>query len=69
MACDASSSRVDRLRECLQSYLPEAQLRKVAVLRRDILTPGDLGQQSYDKVRRTGGETARCGWCGHAMPQ
>ncbi|XP_077540630.1 5-methylcytosine rRNA methyltransferase l(2)10685 [Haemaphysalis longicornis] len=50
VACDSSPSRVARLRECLQSYLPEAQLRKVAVLHRDILTPGNLGQQSYDKV-------------------
>lgn len=53
VACDSSPSRVARLRECLQSYLPEAQLRKVAVLHRDILTPGNLGQQSYDKVPHT----------------
>lgn len=49
VACDASSSRVKHLRECLQSYLPEKQLHKVSVLRRNLLSPGSLGQQ-FDKI-------------------
>ncbi|XP_075752503.1 5-methylcytosine rRNA methyltransferase l(2)10685 isoform X8 [Rhipicephalus microplus] len=49
VACDASSSRVKRLRECLQSYLPEKQLQKVTVLHRNLLSPGFMEHQSFDK--------------------
>ncbi|XP_037518544.1 5-methylcytosine rRNA methyltransferase NSUN4 [Rhipicephalus sanguineus] len=50
VACDASSSRVKRLRECLQSYLPEKQLQKVTVLHRNLLSPGFMEHQSFDKI-------------------
>lgn len=50
VACDASSSRVKRLRECLRSYVPEKQLHKVSVLHHNLLSPGSLGWQ-FDKVR------------------
>uniref|UniRef100_A0A131Z136 NOL1/NOP2/Sun domain family member 4 n=1 Tax=Rhipicephalus appendiculatus TaxID=34631 RepID=A0A131Z136_RHIAP len=50
VACDASSSRVKRLRECLQSYLPEKLLQKVTVLHRNLLSPGFMEHQSFDKI-------------------
>ncbi|XP_075551008.1 5-methylcytosine rRNA methyltransferase l(2)10685 isoform X3 [Dermacentor variabilis] len=49
VACDASSSRVKRLRECLRSYVPEKQLHKVSVLHHNLLSPGSLGWQ-FDKI-------------------
>lgn len=50
VACDASPSRVQRLRECLRSYLPEKQLQGVSVLQRDMLLPNSLAQHSFDKI-------------------
>ncbi|KAK8771266.1 hypothetical protein V5799_025491 [Amblyomma americanum] len=50
VACDASLSRVQRLRECLQSYLPKKQLQDVSVLQRDLLLPNSLAQHSFDKA-------------------
>ncbi|XP_077485765.1 5-methylcytosine rRNA methyltransferase l(2)10685 isoform X3 [Amblyomma americanum] len=50
VACDASLSRVQRLRECLQSYLPKKQLQDVSVLQRDLLLPNSLAQHSFDKI-------------------
>lgn len=50
VACDASPSRVQRLRECLRSYLPGKQLQGVSVLQRDLLLPTSLARHSFDKI-------------------